>query len=403
MDKAMYFFLGFILGIMISVILFYLNRNKLRKDTNEVIEKVKEAFGSLSLDALAKNSQILTEKTKEILIAETSAGKKDLETTGKLINKSLEDMDSELKKVERLMQEVDKKGRENFGQVANQLKNTVEQTEKLHDVTQSLKAVLANTKKRGEWGERMAEDVLRVAGFVEGINYIKQEVLKYSETGRKRPDFTFFLPQNLKVNMDVKFPMDNYLKYMEAKSETDRENFKNLFLNDTRNRIKEVTNKEYINPEENTVDYVIVFIPNEQVYGFINENDFSILDKALENKVIICSPLTLYAILAVIRQAVDNFNLQKASAEILGLFGGFNKQWNEFKKSFDKVGNKIGEAQAEFHTLTTTRVRKLEAPLRKIDLLREKKGISLEGTVEEDQLMIEGEGENTLPPFGGDI
>lgn len=403
MDKAMYFLLGFILGIMILVILFLLNRNKLRKDTNEVIEKVKEAFGSLSLDALAKNSQILTEKTKEILIAETSAGKKDLETTGKLINKSLEDMDSELKKVERLMQEVDKKGRENFGQVANQLKNTVEQTEKLHDVTQSLKAVLANTKKRGEWGERMAEDVLRVAGFVEGINYIKQEVLKYSETGRKRPDFTFFLPQNLKVNMDVKFPMDNYLKYMEAKSETDRENYKNLFLNDTRNRIKEVTNKEYINPEENTVDYVIVFIPNEQVYGFINENDFSILDKALENKVIICSPLTLYAILAVIRQAVDNFNLQKASAEILGLFGGFNKQWNEFKKSFDKVGNKIGEAQAEFHALTTTRVRKLEAPLRKIDLLREKKGISLEGTVEEDQLMIEGEGENILPPFGGDI
>ena len=58
-----------------------------------------------------------------------------------------------------------------------------------------------------------------------------------------------------------------------------------------------------------TVDCLLMFIPNEQVYGFVQENDRSILDDALRNKIVVCSPLTLYAVLAVVRQAVGNFQL----------------------------------------------------------------------------------------------
>ena len=199
--------------------------------------------------------------------------------------------------------------------------NTAEQTGKLQETTGQLKAALASTKARGQWGERMAEDVLRLAGFIEGVNYRKQKTL---ETVGTRPDYTFLLPQDLTVNMDVKFPLDNYMRYLDADGETDKERHKNQFIKDVRRRIKEVTTREYINPAENTVDYVIVFIPNEQVYAFINENDSSVLDEALKHKVILCSPITLYAVLAVIRQAVDNFNLEKTAAQIMSLLGTFN-------------------------------------------------------------------------------
>jgi DNA recombination protein RmuC len=173
--------------------------------------------------------------------------------------------------------------------------------------------------------------------------------------------------------MDVKFPLDNYLRYFNAESETDKKTYKDQFLKDVRKRIKEVTTRDYINPAENTVDYVIAFIPNEQVYAFINENDNSMLDEALKNKVILCSPFTLYAILAVIRQAVDNFNLEKTSAQILSLLGEFNKQWVAFLKSLEKMGEKIEEAQKEFNALTSTRRNKLEHSLRQIDDLRNQK------------------------------
>jgi len=72
-------------------------------------------------------------------------------------------------------------------------------------------------------GERMAEDVLRMAGLVRNINYLKQKTLTNNNL---RPDFTFLLPNELKLNMDVKFPLNNYMKYIEAEAETD----KNMFL-----------------------------------------------------------------------------------------------------------------------------------------------------------------------------
>jgi len=221
----------------------------------------------------------------------------------------------------------------------------------------------------------MAEDVLRLAGFIEGINYQKQKTL---ETTTTRPDFTFFLPQGLKVNMDVKFPLDNYLKYLETDGEIDKEKNKNQFLKDVKGRIKEVTTRDYINPEENTLDYVLVFIPNEQVYAFINQHDRHILDEAMEKKVVLCSPLTLYAILAVIRQAVDSFNLEQTAGHVLSLLGTFNKQWKKFVTSMEQMGKKITAAQQEYTNLTTTRRNQLDRQLLKIEDLRSQKGIPIE-------------------------
>jgi len=254
------------------------------------------------------------------------------------------------------------------------LKTANEQTTALMQTANALREALASTKVRGQWGERMAEDVLRCAGFIENVNYLKQKTI---EGIGSRPDFTFLLPQNLKLNMDVKFPLDNYVKFLEADSDSERAKFRNDFLRDVRSKINEVSTREYINPEQNTVDYVLLFIPNEHIYAFIHEQDRPILDESIKNKVVFCSPVTLFAILAVIRQAVDNFALEQASNEILSLFGAFKKQWNEFLKKLDLVGRRIGDAQKEYDALITTRRRKLEKPLNKIDSLRIEHGLPI--------------------------
>src|SRR5439155_10594469 len=233
--------------------------------------------------------------------------------------------------------------------------------------TGQLASALGNTKARGQWGERMAEDVLRLTGFVEDVNYLKQKGIAGAGT---RPDYTFLLPQGQKLHMDVKFPLDNYLKYLSVESDGERQACKNQFLKDVRVRVKEVTGRNYIDAEDRTLDYVLVFIPNDQVYAFINENDRDLLDYAMKNKVVLCSPLTLYAVLAVIRQAVDNFRLERTASEILEQLGAFQKQWGLFAQSLEKMGKKIDEARDEYQTLTTTRRSQLERPLRKIEELR---------------------------------
>src|SRR5262249_9793772 len=155
-----------------------------------------------------------------------------------------------------------------------------DQTAALAQVTSGLREALASSKVRGQWGERMAEDVLKVAGFVEHVNYEKQKPIPGAGT---RPDFTFVLPNGRRLNMDVKFPLDNYVKYLEASKNSTVEAAACLkdFLRDIRAKIREVISRDYIDPGQGTVDYVLLFIPNEQIYGFIHEQDRSILDEAI--------------------------------------------------------------------------------------------------------------------------
>ena len=384
----MEYLVGVILGTVIVLIINWLRRREAKtiaqelvsqaesqkvQDMEAIILRIKESFGALSMDALSKNTEEFLKLANETLSKQSQVGEKELEGKKKLIDQTLQGMRVDLQSVQKLVTDFEKDREQKFGELAGQLKSTAQETLKLQETTGQLREALASTKARGQWGERMAEDVLRLSGFIEGINYRKQKTL---EAGT-RPDYTFFLPQDLKVNMDVKFPLDNYMRYLEADGETDRETYKSKFLSDVRGRIKEVTTRDYINPGE-TVDYVIVFIPNEQVYAFINESDTSVLDEALKNRVILCSPITLYAILAVIRQAVDNFSLERTANQIVSLLHAFGKQYDAFVKSLEKMGRKIEEAQREFETLNSTRRNQLERPLRQIEDLRKQKGISAE-------------------------
>ena len=108
--------------------------------------------------------------------------------------------------------------------------------------TQSLREALANSKTRGQWGERMAEDVLRLAGFIENVNYRKQTAVE-GDTGR--PDFTFDLPKGHVLYMDVKFPLTSYLRYLEAGTDAERQAHLKRFLRDVRLRVKELAKRDY--------------------------------------------------------------------------------------------------------------------------------------------------------------
>lgn len=361
------FIFGFILG---AVIVSYITG----KSHATQLTHLKDSFKALSSDVFSKNAQDFLAMANEVLSKYTKTGENTLESKKQLIDQTLGNMKDDLVKVGDLMKTLEKDRENKFGAIDAQIKTSIEENRRLRETTNKLQSVLVNNKIRGDWGERMAEDVLRLAGFVEGVNYLKQ---KKMEAGGKKPDFTFLLPQNLIVNMDVKFPLNNYLKYYAAENDIEKNGYKDQFLKDVKNRIKEVLERNYINPEDNTVDYVIVFIPNEQVYSFINQEDPTIVDEALKNKVIFCSPLTLYAILAVIRQAMDNFKLEKTASEILSLLGAFNKNWEQYVESMEVMGDKIEAAQKEYQRLINKKRKDLESPLAKIENLRVSKGIPI--------------------------
>lgn len=392
------FLAGFLSGLLVAYLLRIIHRKTAKELAEEIFQKseaerqsnidalmetLKAHFGKLSLEALATSTEEFLKLAKAKLESEREVSSKELEAKKSLIDLELKRMAAELERVSDLIKELEKDRAEKFGELSHQLKIATEQTTLLMQTTQTLREALSSTKVRGQWGERMAEDVLRLAGFIENVNYLKQKAI---EGPGSRPDFTFLLPRNLKLHMDVKFPLDNYLRYLEAKSDTEKIKYRNDFLRDVKARIKEVTTREYIDPEQNTVDYVLLFIPNEQIYAFIHEQDSSILDEGIKNRVVFCSPLTLFAVLAVIRQAVENFALEQTSNEILSLLGAFRKQWEEFLKKFEQLGKRIGELQKEYDALMTTRRTQLERPLKKMELLRNQRGLPIASNEAEKSL-----------------
>ena len=177
--------------------------------------------------------------------------------------------------------------------------------------------------------------------------------------------------------MDVKFPLSNYEKYIEANTETEKESEKKAFLKDVRNRIKEVSDRSYIDPEGGTVDYVLLFIPNESIYSFLNQEDGKLIDFSLEKKIILCSPITLYAVLSLIRQAVSNFAMEQRAGEMQELVGIFRKQWEQFKSKIDAMSKSLGALTNHYEDLKGPRLRELEKPMEKISELQLGKGDGL--------------------------
>ena len=110
-----------------------------------------------------------------------------------------------------------------------------------------------------------------------------------------------------------------------------------------------------------------MFIPNESIYGFINQEDTKLIDYALEKKVLLCSPLTLYAMLSLIYQATRNFAMEEKATEVMNLLNAFRLQWDKYVEVMDKMGRSLETAQKDYDIMVGTRKNQLEKPLSKIE------------------------------------
>lgn len=345
---------------------------------NNVLGNIRDSFSAVSREALSQNNEDFLRQASEKLTHERELTAKELANKKEQIDNTLNLLKAEMEKVQRLMTDIDKSTEGKFSRVDSGIKSQSEATERLSEIIGNLNKVLSPSQSRGQWGERMAEDILNLVGMEEGVSYAKQKSL---DSSRNRPDFSFYLPQGKIVNMDVKFPFDNYRKYCEEQeNELIRENLKKEFLKNARAQIKSVTTRDYINTDANTLDYVLVFIPLEQAYSFILEHDRTFIDDALRQKVIVCSPWSLYAYLSVIRQSIENFNMERSAGKILELMGNFTKQWEIYKDSLNKIGAKIENLQSDFDNLKTTRTNQLEKPLRQIDELTKQRELTANGS-----------------------
>ena len=136
--------------------------------------------------------------------------------------------------------------------------------------------------------------------------------------------------------------------------------------------------RDYVdNSHGEALDYVLMFVPNESISGFVHESDPTLIDWALERKVVLCSPLTLYAFLVVIRQATDSFHTEQTAASIMQQIRKFDKEFANYVAAVDKVRDSLKKVGDQFDDIATdgTRFRKLRVPIKEIERQRNRQGI----------------------------
>lgn len=361
------FILGLGIGILflIAAVLFlqtnYKRTNKNNSQSSESIEELKR----MREEFQKSNAEFVTLATRQLADLNTQQLGGKVGEIEKMLDANSDEFATQMKSVTEAVVELKDQNSKRFGGVGEKMNELATQTTKLNEI-------LGSSQRRGQWGERLAEDILQAAGFIEGVNYKTQSQVGGSGESKGRPDFIFNFPPNRILFMDVKFPLDAYSAYLSATNEVERENLKAKFLTAVRAKVTELSKRDYVTKEDGPVlDYVLLFIPNESISSFVHENDPELVDWSLKQRVVLCSPLNLYAFLGVIRQATDTFKASEAALKILKLLDKFNQQWRLYNEVLKSVQDKFSKAQLEVEGLTSgTRYREMKRAIDKMESLR---------------------------------
>ena len=310
----------------------------------------------------SKVSEQLVNLAKDRLGAEKEVIRTDLEGKKDAIKTLVDEIRKQLKETDDKLRQSDKERIDSFSSLEKELKNNRELTRELRGSTDDLKRVLSNNQLRGAFGEKIAEDLLKMAGFVIGTDYVVQ-----TKAGTTRPDITLLLPDGTKVQIDVKFPYSNLQRYTEAKSDDEKQKYMKLFKADVKEKIKQVATRDYINPDEKTVDFAIAFIPNEMIFSFIYDQMNEVWEEGMKKKVVLAGPFSFTAMLRLIRQAHSNFKFQENIHEIISLIQKFRNEYDKFSESVDVLGNRLESASKQFEIVSSTRSRQLSKVIDQID------------------------------------
>ena len=355
---TIYIILALVGGILLGVGIFYFLKKSStdsQEDLNEALEKKLTELVPVALNQASEN---LVRMANEKLSSETKQSRLDFENKRDEITRLVKNLEDYVKTSE-------KDRLDSFSSLRTSLEESRKITEQLSVNTESLKKVLSNNQLRGQFGEQVADDLLKMAGFVRGVDYEFNKEQAGSET---RPDFCVFLPDGTRINIDSKFPYANLQKMTETDDKELKEKFRVQFERDVKEKMKQVTTRDYINPEDKTVDFVILFIPNEMIFSYIYEKMPELSQEAITQKIVLAGPFSFTAILRMVKQSYENFRVQKNIYNIIGHVKAFEKEFDTFSDSFSKVGEKIDSLQKQYDTVSTTRFNQL---IKRVDKVKQ--------------------------------
>ena len=372
METALYIFIGLAIGTLIAYlitksILSGLHHKELLLKVDECntlsrensvlkskveaqavsLEEVRKAmvdtFKSAASDALTQNNKQFLDLAKSQLETHVKEAEGNLDERKSAIAEMLKPVKESIDSYKKRIEELEKGSEKTFGQVTEMLSNIQITNTSLQKETGALVNALRNPRVRGRWGEIGLKRVVEFSGLSAHCDFVEQ-VYTEGEDSVLKPDMIINLPGNSHVVVDSKLPLDAYLQALE----TDDENSRNLLFSkharDLRDHVNKLSKKNYWSQFDNTPDFVVLYMEVESALNVALMTDKTLLQDAMNNKIILATPTTLIVVLKSVAMSWQQHNITENALQIMEAAMDFYGRVNVFADHLDKVGGGLKTA-----------------------------------------------------------
>ena len=351
----------FLLGVLLSFLLYSrplqqarreVERLELQLQTEEQLheerlrmledaqDRLHNTFAVTSQRALRENNQHFLQLAQESMRRFHGESQADLEQRKQSIQHLLDPIRHALEKTESQIQSIEKDRQASFGVLGEQLRNLGQEQLALRQETSRLSTALRNPGMRGQWGELSLKRIVEMAGMVEHCDFIEQ-VQRSNEERTIRPDMVIRMPDSRELVIDAKTPMDAYMDALQAENELERRQHLQRYTRSVREHVRLLSGKRYWEQFTGAPDFVVLFMPGEQFLGTALEQDKTLMQDALDARVILSTPATLMALLRAVAFGWQQAVLTGNAAKIRDVGAELHKRLAVLTSHVERLGRNL--------------------------------------------------------------